>query len=110
MDDGSNGNVGIVQGKPVEPHVPCAVAYSYDNTTNRAELLTNGKRRATATAPKRLEQFAKKYIGSHAQPWFEAYFLGNIYEVIVYDAALSASDRERVFQYLSARYGFSLGD
>jgi hypothetical protein len=110
MDDGSNGDTAIVKGRPVEPHLPCAVAYSYDMENNRAELLTNGKSQGVAAAPKRLEQFAKKYLGSHAQPWYEAYFLGNIYEVIVYDSALNASDRQRVFQYLSARYGFSLGD
>lgn len=110
MDDGSNGDVGIIKGRPVEPNLPCAVAYSYDSIGNRAELFANGNSQGVATAPKRLEQFAKKYIGSHAQPWFEAYFLGNIYEVIVYDTALSAADRKRVFQYLSARYGFSHGE
>ena len=69
----------------------------------------NGKSQGVTNAPKRIEQHAKKYIGSHAQPWWEAYFLGNIYEIIIYDTALDAPDRDRVFQYLSTRYGFSLG-
>jgi hypothetical protein len=109
-DEGSASDFGIVKGKPVEPHLPSAIAYSYDAVNNRAELFTNGKSQQASSAPKRLEQQAKKYIGSHAQPWWEAYYLGNIYEIIIYDSALDASDRDRVFQYLSARYGFSLGD
>lgn len=108
--DGSNSNVGVLQSSPVEPLKPCAVAYSYDAEQNLAELLVNGRSEGVTTAPKRLEQHAKKYIGSHSQPWWEAYFLGNIYEIIIYDTALDASDRDRVFKYLSSRYGFSLGE
>jgi hypothetical protein len=106
-DDGSASNVGVLQGRPVEPHYPCAAAYSYDAVANRAELLVNGESQGISDAPKRIEQHAKKYIGTHAQPWYEAYFLGNIYEIIIYDTALDASDQARVFQYLSNRYGFS---
>jgi hypothetical protein len=108
--NGSNTNVGVLQGKPVEPLTPCAVAFTYDAEQDRAELIVNGKSQGTTTAPNRLEQHAKKYIGSHAQPWYEAYFLGNIYEIIIYDTALDVSDRDRVFAYLSTRYGFSLGE
>jgi hypothetical protein len=109
-EDGSTSDVAILKGKPVEPHVPSAIAYSYDAAHDRAELFTNGKSEASSNAPRRLEQHAKKYIGSHAQPWWEAYYLGNMYEIIIYDTALDASDRDRVFRYLSTRYGFSLGD
>jgi hypothetical protein len=87
---------------------PSAVAYTYDVAQNHAELLVNGASHGVATAPRPIEQHAKKYIGSHAQPWYEAYYLGNIYEVIVYDAALDAADRDRVFQYLSDRYRITL--
>jgi hypothetical protein len=109
-DDGSTSNVGVLQGPPIEPHYPSAVAYSYDAVGNRAELLVDGKSLGVTAAPKRMEQHAKKYIGSHAQPWWEAYYLGNIYEIIVYDTALDAPDRDLVFQYLSKRYGFSLAE
>ena len=106
---GNASNVGIINGKAVEPLAPCAMAYTYDAVGNRAELLVNGSSQGVASAPRRIEQHAKKYIGSHAQPWYEAYFLGNIYEVIVYDAALDEADRDHVFQYLSTRYGIALG-
>ncbi|MEX0611784.1 MAG: hypothetical protein WD738_07895 [Pirellulales bacterium] len=109
-DDGSTSNVGVLEGQAVEPHYPSAAAYAYDAVNNRAELLVNGKSQGVTTAPKRMEQHAKKYIGTHAQPWWEAYFLGNIYEIVLYDTALDASDRDRVFQYLSSRYGFPLND
>ena len=100
----------MLQGKAIEPLLPSVAAYTYDTVQNRAELLVNGKSEGVTTAPRPLEQHAKKYIGSHAQPWFEAYFLGNIYEIIVYNRALDATDRQRVFEYLSTRYGFALAD
>lgn len=106
--DGSTNNVGVLQGKPVEPHLPCAVAYTYDAIADRAELRMDGQLVGAGDAPKPIEQHAKKYIGTHAQPWMETYFLGNIYEIIVYDTALDSADCGRVFDYLSKRYGFSL--
>lgn len=106
---GQTANVGMIGGKPVEPLVPCVVAYQYDAIDNRSELLVNGVSQGLDTAPRPIEQHAKKYIGSHAQPWYEAYFLGNIYEVIIYDSALTVAERDRVFQYLSSRYGIKLG-
>jgi hypothetical protein len=109
-DEGGNmANVGEITGKPIEPLAPCAIAYQYDVLGNHAEMLVNGVSQAATTAPRAVEQHAKKYIGSHAQPSYEAYFLGNIYEVIVYDKALSETDRNRVFDYLSQRYAIKLG-
>jgi hypothetical protein len=99
----------VISGLPVEPLAPCAIAYSYDVPANRAELTVNGVSQGVTDAPRRIEQNAKKYIGSHAQPWYEAYFLGNMYEVIVYDGALDGADRDRVFEYLSTRYGLKPG-
>jgi hypothetical protein len=107
---GDASNVGMISGVPVKPLAPCAVAYTYDVVGNRSELMVNGVSRGVSDAPRRIEQHAKKYIGSHAQPWYEAYFLGNMYEVIVYDSALSTAEQQRVFQYLSTRYGLQLGE
>jgi Concanavalin A-like lectin/glucanases superfamily/FecR protein len=109
-DDGSTANVGIVKGQSLAPQIPCAISYTYDSLSNQAELVVNGKSVGTSTAPKSIEQNAKRYIGSHAQPWYEAYFLGNMYEIIVFDTALNSSNRDRVFQYLSTRYGIALGN
>jgi hypothetical protein len=109
-DGGSAKNVGVLTGQAVEPHFPCAIAYTYDADADRAELFLNGESQGIATAPSSIEQNAKRYIGSHAQPWYEAYFLGNIYEIITYDSSLESADRDQVFRYLSVRYGFPLGD
>jgi hypothetical protein len=105
---GETRNVGVLAGPPIAPLSPCAVAYLYDAVGDRAELIVDGASRGVASAPRPIAQRAKKYIGSHAQPWYEAYFLGNIYEVIVYDAALDETARRRVFDYLSERYGLRL--
>jgi hypothetical protein len=106
---GNLANVGIIKGDAVKPLTPCAVAYQYDAVGNRSELVVNGVSQGSTTAPRPIEQHARKYIGSHAEPLFGANFLGNIYEVIVYDSALSEADRDRVFDYLSQRYAITLG-
>lgn len=106
---GNLANVGIINGEAVKPLAACAVAYQYDAVENRSELMVNGVSQGSTTAPRPIEQHARKYIGSHAEPLFGANFLGNIYEVIVYDSALSAAERERVFDYLSQRYAIPLG-
>ena len=108
QDDGTKSYVGELHGRAVEPQVACAAAYSYNAESNRAELFVNGKSAGVGPAPKPMEQYARKYIGAHAEPWWQAYFLGNIYEVIIYDAALDAPDCELVFQYLASRYQLSL--
>jgi anti-sigma factor RsiW len=108
-ESGQMSNVGEIKGKPLEPLATCAVAYTYDARLNYAELLVNGARQGAATAPRAIEQHARKYIGSHADANFGAFFLGNIYEVIVYDTGLSETDRNRVFDYLSQRYAINLG-
>lgn len=48
-------------------------------------------------------QFA---LGSRISGWSEGY-MGDIAEVIIYDQALSAADRQSVESYLSGRYGIS---
>jgi hypothetical protein len=107
-DDGSKSYVGELRGRPVEPQVTSIAAYSYDVKQNLAELFVNGQSAGTTTAPRQLEQNARKYIGAHAETWWQAYFSGNIYEILVYDSALDARDRERVFNYLADRYGIQL--
>jgi len=106
-EDGTKSYVGELRGQPVEPQVASVAAYSYDVQQNRAELFVNGKSAGVASAPRRLEQNARKYIGAHAEPWWQAYFSGNLYEIIVYDTALSTTDRDLVFEYLNRRYGIS---
>jgi hypothetical protein len=100
--------VGEIQGEPVKSQVLCATAYCYDAVNNHAELFVDGRSAGVADAPGQLQQNRRKYLGAHPEPQWEAYFLGNIYEVIIFDAALDASDRELVYQYLSNRYSIPL--
>jgi hypothetical protein len=103
--NGAPSYASAVQGAPLKPHEICASAYAYDVPNDRAELFLNGASQGATNAQRPLEQLARKYVGAHPEPWWDAYFLGSIYEVIVYDAVLSESDRNLVFQYLSTRYG-----
>jgi hypothetical protein len=109
-DNGTRGYVGELQGTTVDSQSVCATAYCYDADSNRAELFVNGNSAGVGPAPSPLEQNARKFIGAHAEPQWQAYFLGNIYEVIIYDSALDASDCNLVFQYLAGRYQRSLDD
>jgi hypothetical protein len=104
----TSGHFGKLQGKPVRPHLPCAIAYEYDAIENRAELLVNGVSQGLASAPVRIEQHDRSHVGFHPQPHYAKCFLGNffgdMYEVIVYDTILKPKDRDRVFEYLRKRY------
>ena len=103
-DSGVPSYASEVLSESIKPLEICASAYSYDVRKNRSELFLNGVSQGSSTAPRQLKQLARKYLGAHAEPWWEAYFLGSIYEVIVYDAVLSESDRNLVFEYLTSRY------
>jgi hypothetical protein len=102
--------LGDVQSAPVETQTLCMTAYSHDAANKRAELFVNGKGAGVSTTIGRLEQHGKKYLGAHPEPNWEAYFQGNIYEVIIFDAALAAPERDLVHQYLSDRYSIPLID
>jgi hypothetical protein len=104
------GYVGELHSKPVDSLTPCATTYSFDAANSRSELFVNGKSTGVSTTPTPLQQIARKYIGAHPEPQWRAYFQGNIYEVILFDAALDAAERNLVHQYLSKRFNIPLID
>jgi hypothetical protein len=109
-NDGTRSYVGEVQSESVESQTICVTAYSHDVVNSRAELFVNGKKAGVSATPGRLEQQGRKYIGAHPEPQWEAYFQGSMYEVIVFDAALDAPERDLVHKYLSNRFNIPLVD
>ena len=108
-DAGKASDVAVLEGAPIKALVPSVASYEYDAVANRAELVVNGVSQGTSDARRPVGQQARTYIGSHAQQWVDAYFLGSIYEIVVYNKALDADARELVFDYLSDRYDVTLG-
>lgn len=100
--------LGQIQSDPVKTQTLCAATYCHDAINKHAELFVNGRTNGVSTSPGRLEQHAKKYLGHHPETDWEAYFHGNIYEVIVFNTALAESERDLVHQYLSKRFAIPL--
>jgi hypothetical protein len=100
--------LGQIQSDPVKTQTLCAATYCHDAINKHAELFVNGRNAGVSKSPGRLEQHAKKYLGHHPETDWEAYFHGNIYEVIVFNTALAKSERDLVHQYLSKRFDIPL--
>lgn len=74
-------------------------SYTYNASTNAAELFLDGVSADTATISGIDPD--KTYIGSFIDSF---YFTGDIAEVIVYEQELSDTDRESVENYLATKY------
>ena len=73
---------------------------TYEVATQKLELHINGVKQATATDAGPLA-VGDLYIGSRNDTYG---WLGDMAEVLVYDAALTVADRQRVENYLITRH------
>ncbi len=106
---GSDGNVGVVRSAPVEASGVTVVAYTYDAVAGRSELWNNGVSQGQSDAPIGFKQPGQRYIGRHPDLNLAAAFFGNIYEVLIYDAALDSEAMAALNGYLAERYGIPPG-
>ncbi|TWT78335.1 FecR protein [Posidoniimonas polymericola] len=97
-------NVGAVRSKPVDAQQVTVIGYVYDSGTNRAELWVNGESQGSAEAPLAVHESGRRVLGSHMNLQFEAYFFGYMYEVAVYDTALSGDQMPAMWDYFGKRY------
>lgn len=80
-------------------------AYTYDRDKDHAELWVNGESQGTAFASLSCEISGPRTIGGHGfHDYQEAFYRGDIYEVLIYDTALEQSDVQQVNDYLIERY------
>ena len=88
----------------MSPARPSVIAYQYDSDSARTRLWLNGDFQCEDAAELPLEQTAIAMIGSHEQLDTKAFFLGAIYEVIVYDEALDNAGLDALNAYFATRY------
>ncbi|TWT92023.1 FecR protein [Botrimarina colliarenosi] len=105
---GSKENVGIIRSAPVEGLGVSLVVYTYDSIAGRAELWANGKSQGVTDAPLKIRQPGRRFIGNHPNSAIEAGFLGNLYEVLVYDNALDTTALTQLNAYFQERYELDL--
>lgn len=98
-------NSGAAYNQTVPAGSPCILCYKYDVSLDRAELWVNGSLDGPKSAPLSAKTTSSRTIGSHGDELGHGgFFLGDIHEVLIYDAALSDADRVAVLEYLRQRY------
>ena len=101
-----NNGEGIQSGKPpafkATPGEPVVMTYVYDRSNKIAKMYINGKNQGTSTASSLPAITSRKVIGRHgAHP---EYFIGDLSELLIYNAALTETDCASLNQYLMERY------
>jgi len=80
-------------------------SYTYDMDLERAELWVNGESQGTAIASLGPQISGPRTIGGHGyHDNVEAFYRGDIYEVLIYDTALDNLERTQLTDYLCERY------
>ena len=83
---------------------PIVLSFRYDPAANNAALHVNGELVAQKTAPWPAGLTSRKVIGSHGAK--DAFYLNaDIAEIVIYNQALSDSEVNSMFGYLTDRYG-----
>jgi hypothetical protein len=98
------GNVAIVQSKPLTAAKISLVSCQYDSKAGHAELWLDGVSQQQADASVELQPCAQAFLGSHSDLGIEAYFFGNIYEIVIYDGAFDPDSMKEMENYFKARY------
>lgn len=106
---GSKENVGVVRSQATDSPGVFVVAYTYDAVNDRAELWVNGTSQGHSSAPVKFDQPGRRFIGSHPDERLEAGFFGNVYEILVYDDALSEESMGELDAYFQGRYALANG-
>jgi hypothetical protein len=97
---------GRVDGSEVGADHPVVIAYHYDYTHGKAQLVINGKVQgeSRAFAPQALA--SRKIIGRHA--WKELFFCGDLAELLIYNKALEANELDEATSFLAEKYSIEL--
>lgn len=100
---------GLINDKKAPRDKPCVLSYSYDLVADCAEQWINGVSQGKDSAPLSARAFARRTIGAHGnlkKPL--GFFRGDIYEVLIYNNALTDEEQNAVNNYLLDRYVRSL--
>ena len=81
------------------------MTYIYDRTNKKAKLFINGAIQGTSTASSLPAITSRKVIGRHGKRL--EHFIGDLAEVLIYNAALKHQERADIEAYLMDRYSIS---
>jgi hypothetical protein len=100
---GADVSAGIVVSESLGKLQTRVVAYAYNNTENTATLFVDGEPVASSSAPTSVAVTSRKVIGKHGifDQW---YFHGDVGELIIFNAALSAAEIKALSDQLRKYY------
>lgn len=102
MNNGQGIQSGDAAKYKLKPNEPIVMTYVYDRSNKQAKLYVNGEILGTCTASSLPAITSRKVIGRHgAHP---DYFIGDLAELLIYNAPLEKSDCDSLNQYLMERY------
>lgn len=101
---GSTNNAGVIHGSDRLSTSVSVLSYQYDTESNHSELWVNGKSQGAADAPAQDWQYGRRFIGSHSEDHINAFYFGNIYEVVLFEKSLTAEEKAAVDGYFRVRY------
>lgn len=97
-------NVAIAQSKPLPAGEISLIACQYDSHAGQTQLWLNDASQQEADASLELQSCAQAFLGSHSDLGINAYFFGNIYEVVIYDSSFDADSMKEMEVYFQDRY------
>ncbi len=97
----------MVTSGPLPPHQAAVATYrcGKGGGVYEGELRLDGRRFGAAPAVGPADADSQLWIGCHPEEF--RFFAGDIAELLIYDADLSADEMTRVEAYLGAKYGIS---
>lgn len=102
MGGGRPINSGMARTKPFPVDTPIVLTYVYSRDDRKSKMFVNGTLVETNSASVPCAFTSRKVIGRHGKR--EAYFIGNLAEVLIYNSALSEKERRQLDRYLLNRY------
>ncbi len=86
----------------LEEEKPTLVTYVYNASEDKSRLYGNGRLLSEGGAAASAATDSPKYIGRHRES--KGYFVGNIGEIAIFNAALTPQECQQVAQYLLGKY------
>jgi hypothetical protein len=97
-------NVAIVKSKPLNAGEISLIACQYNSNEQKTQMWLNGASQQEAEAKIELRPCAQAFLGSHSDLSINAYFFGNMYEVVVYDGIFDEESLQKMTSYFKDRY------
>ena len=102
---GKLNSVGTATGPAHDTTTPIVCGYVYSQAANQALLYEDGQCVAEATAPMSAAVVSSKFIGGHREE--NRYFVGDLAELMIFNAALEEEEIEVISRYLMEKYRIS---